>query len=102
MITKTSKSKNPLGKIKQIYGKNKIAQKSLEEVFYNAIPHYPGLKNTYYFVVNTKFYGIQHTLRAYPPLFSLFSKRKNILNYIPKYILILQNFQDKLLDYLMN
>ena len=63
--------------IKKEWGKNKVVPKHVEEVFYRAISHYPELKNVYLFVVEEKFYGIQHTLRCYPPLLSLFSKKEN-------------------------
>ena len=63
--------------IKKEWGKNKVVPKYIEEVFYRAISHYPELKDVYLFVVEEKFYGIQHTLRCYPPLLSLFSKKEN-------------------------
>lgn len=63
--------------IKKEWGKNKVIPKHVEEVFYRAIAHYPELKNAYIFVVEERFYGIQHTLRCYPPLLSLFWKKEN-------------------------
>lgn len=69
--------KNTTDDIKKIRGKNKRVPKHLEEVFYQTIAFYPELKETYIIVVENKFYGIQHTLRAYPPLLSLFNKAKN-------------------------
>lgn len=63
--------------IKRTFGKNKVVPKHLEELFYGTIAHYPELKDTYLIVVENKFYGIQHTLRAYPPLLSLLNKKKN-------------------------
>ncbi len=66
-----------INEIKKIRGKNKRVPKHLEEVFYQTITFYPELKETYIIVVENKFYGIQHTLRAYPPLLSLFNKAKN-------------------------
>ncbi|MEI7563199.1 MAG: hypothetical protein WCJ39_06130 [bacterium] len=63
--------------IKAKRGKNKRVPQHLEEVFYQTIAFYPELKENYIIVVENKFYGIQHTLRAYPPLLSLFNKTKN-------------------------
>ncbi|MEI8091063.1 MAG: hypothetical protein WCG98_02165 [bacterium] len=57
--------------------KNKRIPKHLEDVFYETIKFYPELKDTYIIVVESKFYGTQHTLRSYPPLLSLLNKRKN-------------------------
>lgn len=62
---------------KRIRGKNKRVPKHLEEIFYDTIKHYPELKESYLIVVESKFYGIQHTLRAYPPFLSLPNKKKN-------------------------
>ena len=53
---------------------NKNIPPHLETVFYEALAQYPELHETYIIIVETKFYGIQHTLRSYPPLLSL---RKN-------------------------
>ena len=49
----------------------------MEELLYTTIAHYPELKDTYIIVVETKFYGVQHTLRSYPPLLSLPNKHKD-------------------------
>lgn len=67
----------PVEKIKAEWGKNKVVPRHIEEVFYRAILHYPELKNIHIFVVEERFYGIQHTLRCYPPLLSLFWKKEN-------------------------
>jgi len=64
-------------RIKSKRGKHKRVPKHLEEVFYQTLAFYPELKETYIIVVENKFYGIQHTLRAYPPLLSLLHKRKS-------------------------
>ena len=69
--------KDNLSEIKAKRGNNKRVPKHLEEVFYQTISFYPELQQTYIIVVENKFYGIQHTLRAYPPLLSLFNKAKN-------------------------
>ncbi len=63
--------------IKKAFSKNKVVPKHLENLFYETIAHYPELKDTYLFVKETKFYGVQHTLRAYPPLLSLPNKRED-------------------------
>ena len=63
--------------IKKQWGKNKRVPKHLEDLFYSTIVYYPELKDTYLIVVETKFYGTQHTLRAYPPLLSLPNKRED-------------------------
>ena len=68
---------NNIQEIKKNRSKNKRVPKHLEEVFYQTIAFYPELKETYIIVVENKFYGIQHTLRAYPPLLSLFNKAEN-------------------------
>ena len=63
--------------VKKDWKKNKVIPNHLENIIYKALAHYPELKDTYIIVVETKFYGIQHSLRSYPPLLSLLNKRKN-------------------------
>ncbi len=66
-----------LDEIKKIWGKNKIIPKHLEDIFYQSMAYYPELIETHFIVVETRFYGAKHTLRAYPPLLSLPNKRKD-------------------------
>ncbi len=66
-----------LEETRRLWQKNKVIPPHLEATFYEALAHYPELKETYLIVVETKFYGIQHTLRSYPPLLSLPNKRKD-------------------------
>lgn len=66
-----------LEEIKRAFSKNKVVPKDLEDLFYETIAHYPELKETYLFIKETKFYGVQHTLRAYPPLLSLPNKKED-------------------------
>lgn len=63
--------------IKKLWQTHKVIPPHLEDVFYEVLAYYPELKETYVIVVETKFYGIQHTLRSYPPLLSLPNKRKD-------------------------
>jgi len=72
-------NKHPSGteEIKKIFGKNKVVPKHLEQLFYETIVYYPELKDTHIIVVENKFYGIQHTLRSYPPLLSLLNNKKD-------------------------
>jgi hypothetical protein len=60
--------------IKHIW-KNKIVPPHLQDTILAALTYYPELSSTYIIVVETKFYGIQHSLRSYPPLLSLLNKR---------------------------
>ena len=39
--------------------------------FLKALSYFPELHNTYIFIRETPFYGVQHTLRSYPPLVTL-------------------------------
>ena len=55
---------------------NKVIPPHLEEVFYKTLSFYPELKDTYIVIIESKFYGIQHTLRSYPPLLSLLNKKE--------------------------
>lgn len=60
-----------------IWQHNKRVPRHLEEVFYKTISYFPDLKESYIIVVESKFYGVQHTLRSYPPFLSLINKRKD-------------------------
>jgi FMN phosphatase YigB (HAD superfamily) len=64
-------------KPQEIRKTNKRVPKHLEEVFYKTIAYFPELKESYIIVVESKFYGVQHTLRSYPPFLSLLNKRKD-------------------------
>lgn len=67
----------PLEEAKKLWKKNKIIPPHLEDVFYSVMTAYPEMKETYFIVVETKFYGTKHALRAYPPLLSLPNKRRD-------------------------
>ena len=64
-----------LEEAKKLWVKNKVIPPHLEDVLYETLRHYPELKETYLIVVETQFYGVQHSLRSYPPLLSLPNKR---------------------------
>lgn len=66
-----------LNTAKEDWKNNKIIPKHLEDIIYKALGYYPELKDSYIIVVETKFYGIQHSLRSYPPLLSLLNKHNS-------------------------
>lgn len=45
--------------------------------FMKALVYFPELQNTYIFIRETNFKGVQHTVRAYPPMVTVFCKISN-------------------------
>ncbi|MFZ4648917.1 MAG: hypothetical protein ACOYMB_04825 [Patescibacteria group bacterium] len=50
---------------------HKKSPKKFLESFKKALSFFPELRDVYVYICETKFYGVQHTLRAYPPLVTL-------------------------------
>jgi hypothetical protein len=56
---------------------NKKCSNKFLKAFTKALSFYPELKNIYIIIYETKLNGVQHTLRAYPPLVTLHWSKSN-------------------------
>ena len=54
---------------------NQKVPKEFQPAFEKALNHFPELFDKYIFVYKTRFFGVQHAFRAYPPIFNLLSPK---------------------------